>query len=189
MRQLRQHCTFFTFAALVGLGVAAPVSAQSVARPGGWTVTPFLGSSLDVSDGGGNSLALGFGVGYDLTRNVGFEGEVGYLFDLAGDDSTIDWSLTNVSGNFLYHFDTRAVVTPYATFGLGFERSSVDVENPDPLVLVRPSSTEIAFNFGGGVKYPITEALLVRGDIRRFQSNDLAPNFWRIYAGLVFNLR
>lgn len=187
MRQVRQHCMVFVVAAAVSVAVTAPAAAQSVARPGTWTVTPFLGSSLDVSEGADNNLALGFAVGWDLTPNVGFEGELSYLFDLAGDSNTVDWSLTNVSGNFIYHFDTRTM-TPYATFGLGFERSSLDFESPDPLELLRPSTTEIAFNFGGGVKYPLTDSLLVRGDLRRFQSNDLAPDFWRLYAGLTFNL-
>ena len=164
-------------------------SAQSVAQPRTWTVNPFLGTSLGISDdgGAGNSLAIGVGIGYDLTANVGFEGEIGHLFDVAGDNDDIDWSITNISGNFLYHFDVRNV-TPYATFGLGFERSSIDVQDTDPVELVIPSSTEISFNFGGGMKYPINESLLVRGDVRRFQANDLAPDYWRLSAGLTFTL-
>ena len=35
---------------------------------------------------GGNSLAIGVGVGYDMTSNIGFEGELGHLFDIVGDD-------------------------------------------------------------------------------------------------------
>lgn len=177
MRHACSKCTFFMAFAIAGLVSAGPASAQSVAQAGTWTVTPFLGSSAGISDdaGAGNSFAIGAGVGYDLTSNIGFEGEVGHLFDVAGDDDNVDWSITNISGNFLYHFDVRNV-TPYATFGIGFERSSIDVKNPDPDALLLPSSTEFAFNFGGGVKYPLTDSLLVRGDLRRFQSNDLAPD-------------
>lgn len=101
---------------------------------------------------------------------------------MAGNNENVDWSITNLNGNFLYHFDVRRV-TPYATFGLGFERSSITIRDPDPLALVAPSATEFAFNFGGGVKYPLSESLLVRGDLRRFQANDLAPDYWRIYGG------
>ena len=71
---------------------------------------------------GGNSLAIGVGVGYDMTSNIGFEGELGHLFDIVGDDEAVDWSVTNFSGNFIYHFDVKHV-TPYATFGIGFEHS------------------------------------------------------------------
>jgi hypothetical protein len=40
----------------------------------------------------------------------------------------------------------------------------------------------------GGVKYPLSESLLVRGDLRRFESNDLAPDYWRLYGGITFIL-
>jgi opacity protein-like surface antigen len=187
MRHVQRNCIFSTVLALM---LANPAAAQSIAQPATWTISPFLGGSIGIDDdnGGGNSLAIGVGVGYDLTANIGFEGEFGYLFDIAGDDDNLDWSVTNVSGNFLYHFDTRHV-TPFATFGLGFERSSLDYKTIDPAALVLPSSTEIAFNFGGGVKYPLTPALLVRGDLRRIVSNDLAPDYWRLYGGLTFTLR
>lgn len=190
MRQVLRNCTFFmVFAVSISLVSATAAFAQSVAQPRTWTVSPFLGTSVGISDdaGAGNSFGIGAGVGYDLTANIGFEGEVGHLFDVAGDDDNLDWSITNISGNFLYHFDVRNV-TPYATFGIGFERSSIDVKNPDPAALLIPSSTEVAFNFGGGVKYLLTESLLVRGDLRRFESNDLAPDYWRLYGGITFIL-
>ena len=28
----------------------------------------------------------------------------------------------------------------------------------------------------------------MRGDLRRFQSNDLAPDYWRLYGGITFIL-
>jgi OOP family OmpA-OmpF porin len=163
-----------------------PAAAQSVAEPNSWTVSPFLGGTggLDLR-GAGNSLAIGVGVGYDMTSNIGFEGELGHLFDVAGDNANVDWAVTTVSGNFIYHFDAMHV-TPYATFGIGFERSALDGPGVDSLDI--DSSTEVAVNFGGGVKYPLTKKLLLRGDLRRFESNDLAPDYWRIYAGLTFQL-
>jgi opacity protein-like surface antigen len=190
MHQVDRARHFFTLVGLAGaLLFAGSVSAQSVAEPKSWTATPFLSGSMGLDqEGAGNSLALGVGIGYDLTRNIGFEGELSHLFDITGDDENIDWSVTNFSGNFLYHFDVRHSVTPYATFGLGFEHSGVDVKNPESLALVIPSSTELAFNFGGGVKYPIAQKLLVRADLRRFESNDLAPDYWRVYAGLTWTI-
>lgn len=190
MRQFDRSGIFFTILVFGMIAVSAPrAAAQSIAQPRTWTVTPFLGTSMGISDdaGAGNSALIGVGVGYDWTSNIGFEGEFAYLFDVAGDTELVDWSVTNVSGNFLYHFDVQHNVTPYATFGIGFERSSIDPD-PDPLALFPPSSTEVSFNFGGGVKYPITQNLIVRGDLRRFQSNDLAPDYWRLYGGLTFTL-
>ena len=167
--------------------VARPAAAQSVAEPRTWTATPFLGVSMGMGDAANDSLGIGVAFAYDWTSNLGFEGELAYLFDVAGDTDTADWSITNISGNAIYHFDVRRV-TPYATFGLGFERSSVDLTDPDTLALFPASSTEISYNFGGGVKYPATPRLLLRGDLRRFNANDLAPDYWRLYGGVTFRI-
>lgn len=186
MRQVHRSGIFSTVVAVAfPVLLASPAAAQSVAEPRTWTVSPFIGTSIGLDgSGAGNSFGIGVGVGYDMTSNIGFEGEFSHLLDVRGDTDTIDWSITNISANFLYHFDVKRV-TPYATFGLGWERSSIDAD-PDPLALVLPSSTEFSINFGGGVKYPLTPALLVRGDLRRFEANDLAPDYWRLYGGVTF---
>lgn len=173
------------FVMLTAAGVlgASRASAQSVAEPRTWTLTPLISASFGTSQDLDRSLGLGVALGYDMTRNFGFEAELGHLFDVVNDDNTVDWSVTNVSANLVYHFDVRRV-TPYATFGIGVERSSIHTDQPDPLALLIPSSTEVAYNFGGGAKYPVSEKFLVRADVRRFQSNDLAPDYWRLYGGL-----
>jgi opacity protein-like surface antigen len=175
----------------VALAIATPAArAQSIAQPRSWTVTPFLHTSADVSEPAfDDSLGLGVAVGYDLTRNLGFEGEVTHLFDVAGDTDNIDWSISNFSANAIYHFDVKRV-TPYATLGIGFERSSYDLKAEDALQLDEdPSSTEVSVNFGGGVKYPINDRWTARGDVRRFQANDIAPDHWRVYGGLTWMMR
>lgn len=162
-------------------------SAQSVAEPNTVTATPFLSISFGTSNELGSSLGLGAAIGYDWTKNLGFEVELGQVFDVAGDDDNLDWSLTNISGNVVVHFDVPRV-TPYATAGLGWERSNPKVEVPDPLALTVGPSTEFAFNFGGGVKIPVGDRLLARADLRRFQVNDDlgGPDHWRLYGGLSF---
>jgi opacity protein-like surface antigen len=165
---------------------AQPVPATgSVAEPNTLTLTPFLSSSFGTSQGVGGSVGIGVAVGYDLTRNLGFEGEIAHAFDVLGDDDNLDWPVSNYSVNGIYHFDVQRF-TPYATFGLGVEHVSRNVKTPDPAAVYPASSTEVAVNFGGGVKYPLTERFLARADLRRFQSTDLSPDFWRLYAGLTF---
>ena len=187
MRSCVKSGIFFISCLCVALG-ARPAAAQSLAEPRTWTVTPFLGTSIGLGDpANDDSLGLGVAFAYDWTSNLGFEGELGHLFDVAGSTADLDWSITNFSGNVVYHFDVRRV-TPYATFGLGLERSNLDIKNPDPLALYPESSSEIAYNFGGGVKYLIRPRLVVRGDLRRFSANDLAPDYWRLYGGLTFRV-
>jgi opacity protein-like surface antigen len=177
-------------AALAFFITSASAGAQSLPEANTWTVTPFLHTSMGMGDPAPeNSMGLGAGVSYDWTRNIGFEGDVGHHFDVAGDDANIDWSVTTFSANALYHFNTQ-YVTPYATFGLGIERSGFEVKNPDVLALYQDASaTEFAFNFGGGLKYAISDRWHLRADLRRPQANDIAPDFWRVYAGLTFKLR
>jgi opacity protein-like surface antigen len=164
-------------------GAAAPASAQSVAEANTVTVTPFVGVTFGTSHDFGSSLGVGGAIGYDWTPNLGFEFELGRVFDVAGDEQALDIQLTTISGNVIYHFDVVRV-TPYATVGLGWERVTVDVEDStaeDP-----DSNTEIAWNFGGGVKIPLNSRALARADLRRFQGNDLAPDHWRLYGGVTF---
>jgi opacity protein-like surface antigen len=165
---------------------SSPAAAQSIAEPRTWTVTPFLVTSAGIGNPApDNSGGIGVAVGYDLTHNLGFEGEVSHLFDIAGDDEDVDWPVTNVSANAVYHFDVKHV-TPYATAGIGFERSDPGVDNLPGLF--PNGSSEVTFNLGGGVKYPLNGRWLVRGDLRRFLANDLAPDFWRVYGGLTIVL-
>jgi opacity protein-like surface antigen len=178
--------TLFTSAILAAFAALVPgaAHAQSVAEPNTVTATPFLSVSFGTSSDLGSSLGIGGAIGYDWTKNLGFEFEVGRVFDVAGDDEIIDWSLTNINANVVYHFDVPRV-TPYAAFGLGWERSNIDTDD-NALVLVLESTTEVAWNIGGGVKVPLTERVLARADLRRFQVNDIAPDHWRLYGGLTF---
>ena len=159
--------------------------AQSLAEPQTITVTPFVSAAFGTSDGLGGSAGLGVAVAYDFTSNLGAEGEFTHLFDVAGNDPNVDSSVQNYNANAIYHFGLKHA-TPYATFGLGVEHIGRSVKDPATLALYPPPATEITYNFGGGVKYPLSQNFLVRGDMRRFQANDLAPNYWRLYAGLTW---
>jgi opacity protein-like surface antigen len=183
--------TFISRAAIAAITAIVPAisSAQSVAEPKTFTATPFLSGSFGTSNDLGSSLGIGAAIGYDWTKNLGFEVEFARVFDVAGDAANIDWSLTNIHANVVYHFDVRRF-TPYAVAGLGWERSSVDVDLDEPTPGddddLFESSTEVAWNIGAGVKYPVTERVVARIDLRRFQVNDLAPDHWRLYGGLTF---
>ena len=183
---MRSFVSASVLAAHVALVTPASAAAQSIARPESWTLTPFIHTSVDVGDPApDDSIGVGVAVGYDWTANLGFEGEVSHLFDVAGDSADVDWAVTNFSANAVYHFDVERV-TPYATFGIGFEHSSQSFD--DVLDLENESTNEVSINFGGGVKYLLNDRWFARADLRRFASNDLAPDYWRLYGGLTYNL-
>jgi opacity protein-like surface antigen len=205
--------SFFSAAILttsVLLLSAWTTSGQPVSSQRTWTATPFLHTSAGIADSVGtndplvaNSMGLGVAVGYDWTPRLGFEGEVSYLTDVAGNAPDINWSIGNFSANAVYHVDVRQV-TPYATLGLGFARNRhvlkgagvTDLSFRDRLIAlgldIRQSvasiSNEVAFNAGGGIKYAMTDRVAARIDFRRFQYADIAPNHWRLYGGITFAL-
>jgi opacity protein-like surface antigen len=176
-------CVRLILGALAFSALPLTATAQSATERNTVSITPFLSSAFGASGDLGSSLGLGVAVTYDLTTRLGFEGELGHAFDLLGDNADVDFAVTNVSGNAVYNFPLRKV-TPYATFGIGVERTSLDFKVPDIEAQFPEDSTEISYNFGGGVKYPISELFVARGDVRRFQANDLAPDYWRVYGGL-----
>ncbi|MEO6213305.1 MAG: outer membrane beta-barrel protein [Vicinamibacterales bacterium] len=167
------------------VATATPAAAQSLAEPKTITVTPFVSTSFGTSQNLGSSLGIGAAVGYDWTSTLGVEAEFGRVFDVAGDDDNLDYKLTTMNANVVYHFDMKRL-TPYATLGLGWQRSNPDSADPETLALYPGSSTEVAWNFGGGVKVPVYAGrILARADLRRFQVNDLGPDHWRLYGGLT----
>lgn len=174
-------------ALLLAITVPAAAQTSTPVEPGVWSVTPFLSLTFG-GDGDSTSLGLGGAAGYDFTDRLGVEAEVAYVFDLAGDTDAADWSLLSGGANLLYHFPLANGMFPYATAGVGFARSSLTIELQDSAAL-EDDSTEIGFNFGGGLKAPLTDTLSARGDIRYFQYNDAAPSGFRIYGGLTWKLR
>lgn len=179
--------------AILVLSTPSLAQAQSVAEARSWTATPFVNVTFGTSgDTTTSSLGLGAAAGYDVTSNLGFEGELGHIFDIQGDSDSVDWSLTTFTANVVYHFDVLRV-TPYATAGLGWQRSSIDIDLPlpdgDTPDTPTDSKGEIVYNFGGGIKYKLADNMLARADLRRFQANDLSPDYWRLYGGITFILR
>jgi opacity protein-like surface antigen len=186
VRLFRLPAALVLFVALSALPAAAQTAAPAV-EAGTWSATPFLSFTFG-GNGETSSLGIGGAVGYDLTDLFSVEGELAYVFDLVGDNDDVDWSVLTLGGNVLYHFPLANGMAPYATAGLGFARSSFNVSGGD-LATFDDDATEFGFNFGGGVKAPLTGTLAARGDIRYFKYIDEGPDGWRIYGGLTWKLR
>jgi len=162
--------------------VPGVANAQSPLTPGTWILSPAIGIALD-SDAD-TTLSVSVGAAYPLTQIFAVEGELGHLFDLAPDSPVVDSSLTTVHGSLLYFPETEYVLQPYFAAGLGVGRLSFDVD-PGPGSF---KSTEIGFNLGGGVTYPIDGNVWLRGDFRYFKHIDDVPSAWRFSAAVTLRL-
>jgi opacity protein-like surface antigen len=160
---------------------ARPASGQII-RAERWSVTPLVGVSFG-GDINGSAMSIGAAGAYDWSTNLGFEGELTIHPNIAGFPTGLDWRVVTFTANVVYHFDIEQIA-PYATFGVGLARSRLDFD----LLDLDESSTNFTSNFGGGVKAPVAERLLLRGDLRYFAGNDRAPDHWRFYGGLTFLL-
>lgn len=172
----------FAAALVLFAATAVPAAAQGpVTESGTWTVTPFLSLNFG-GDGDSTSLGIGGAAGYDVTELLSVEGELGYVFDLAGDSDATDWSVVTVSGNALYHFPLENGWAPYATAGLTIARSNLTIAD------ATADTAEFGVNLGGGIKMGLTEALTARADLRYFKYVDTAPDGFRLYGGLIWRL-
>jgi len=154
--------------------------AQSPVQPGAWTISPLLGVAFD--NDGDASLALAGAVDYYVTPEFALEGELGHVFDTAPDDANVDASLTTAHASVLYIFD--AALRPYVAAGIGAGHYSVEVTRPQATF----ETTEIGFNLGAGVIYPLDSRLGVRGDFRYFKHIDNVPSSWRLSGGVTLKL-
>ncbi|HUF22777.1 MAG TPA: porin family protein [Vicinamibacterales bacterium] len=186
MRLFRLPAAFALVLALSAVPAAAQ-TASPVVEAGAWSATPFLSLTFG-GNGETSSLGLGGAAGYDLTDLFSIEGEVAFVFDLVGDNDGVDWSVMSLGGNVLYHFPLANGMAPYATAGLGIARSSFSISGFEGATL-DDAATEVGFNFGGGLKAPLTDTLAARGDIRYFKYIDEGPDGWRVYGGLTWKPR
>jgi hypothetical protein len=166
--------------ALAGLLVAAvpeAAHAQSPVQRDSVLVTGTIGLALDAD--ADPSLTIAGAGAYPVTEALAVEGELGHVFDMAPGDADVDSSLTTVHASALYFLNTDYVLTPYLAGGLGLGKFAHDVRNPPASI----GRTEVGFNLGGGVTYPLGAAFL-RGDFRYFKHIDDVPSVWRFAVGV-----
>jgi opacity protein-like surface antigen len=196
----------FSSAALVAafFYIAAPAVAQtSPAQPPAaaepetmpleverWTVTPFIGAGFS-GDLENSPLNVGAALGYNVTSRVTIEGQFAYMGAEQGDLVQFDSDVYTLDANVLYHFTEQFADrqwAPYLALGIGMVRATTDFET-DPIVAdLDDSTTNLALNFGGGIKTALSDRVRVRGDLRYYTGDDLAPSFWRATAGIGFVL-
>jgi opacity protein-like surface antigen len=171
-------------------GAAAQTTSPSSTEPalGDWSVTPMIGTAFS---GNVDSPTVVFGVdaGYHWSPRVTLEAEFNVLPSSESSGILqVDTKVWNLTGNLVYHFAPRPW-RPFGVVGLGIGHGSASVNTNDPLLsLADTSSTELVVNFGGGVERAIRDGIRFRGDLRYFFGGDVVPAYWRLGAGVSFDL-
>jgi hypothetical protein len=161
---------------------AATAHAQSPIASNTWFVSPLLGVAFDPDADA--SLTIAGSAAYPVTPVVAIEGEIGHVVDMAPGDATVDSSLTTVHASVLYFLESDLKAVPYIAAGLGLGKFSHTVTAP-PASIKR---TEVGFNVGAGVTYPLNGAVWLRGDFRVFKHIDDVPTAWRFAGGVSVRL-
>ncbi len=157
-----------------------------------WSLSPFLGLAAhdEVHGGRGYDLTnrptFGIRIGEDLWRKFGFEQTLAWnptKLKLLGPGPQPDLGARNFRLSFdgLYHFTPRGSrFRPFIAAGLGFGRFNLtdDAQTlaratypgalPDAQVLTQ-------YNYGGGLKYRLSERISLRADARGLSSHN--PTF------------
>lgn len=146
-----------------------------------FNVTPFLGFGLG-GDLENTPATFGAALGYGVNERWSVEGEL--AFTPGGEQGILtefDTSIWTLSANVLYHF-TADNFSPYVTGGLGLMGADADIP---ATIDADDSTTEFAWNWGAGIKTAMNQNWGLRADLRFFNGDDLAPDHWRLYGGVV----
>jgi len=164
------------------LVTAAPhvAHAQPPLQRDTWLISGALGLALDAD--ASPSLTVHGAAAFPLTSDLAIEGELGHVFDIAPGNVNVDSSLTTFHATALYFINTSYVLTPYLAAGIGAGKYSVEATP------AKFSTTEIGFNLGAGVTYPVGRATYFRGDFRYFKHIDDVPSVWRFTGGIAVRI-
>jgi OmpA-OmpF porin, OOP family len=160
---------------ILALGIVGNVMAEN--RPCAFTVSPLIGGYVFEGDQDlENSASYGIGIGYNFDQHWGLEG----VFNFVDTESEI--SDKNVNAflyrlDALYHFNPDHRLVPYLAAGIGGITLDPDVEKND---------TDFLMNYGGGLKYFITDSTILRGDVRHIMTLDETHHNLAYSAGLTF---
>jgi len=159
-----------------------------------FTLTPYFGAyRFEGNSNIGNTFLAGFGLDYRLTDQ--FNAEFVYLkgsvdlnyYDIHSHacvtDKNIDTNLFHMGGH--YHLMQFDKWTPYIAAGLGVIHMNTDYaemfrNDPEQHYLFQ-------MNYGGGIKYALSQTLTFRGDIRHLitfehMDNDISATIGISYA-------
>jgi OmpA-OmpF porin, OOP family len=161
-----------SLSALLALA-AGTASAEN--RAAAVSLSPFIGGyTFDGSQHLRTRPVYGLRAGYDFTKNIGLEGVFDYVnAESARGAGGADAFRYGLDG--LYNFLPGGPWVPYLAAGVG----GTTINGPR-------SSTNAAFNYGGGLKYFITDNFVLRGDVRHIIVVDPTKHNLEYTAGISY---
>jgi OmpA-OmpF porin, OOP family len=124
-----------------------------------FSVSPYIGGySFPGREHLETRPVFGVRAGYNFTKNFGTEA----VFDALRTEGEVDRGHIDVYNwhlDALYHIMPSGPLVPYLAAGFGGQSRDSHASNVG-------DSTHGAFNYGGGVKYFVRDALAIRGDVR-----------------------
>jgi OmpA-OmpF porin, OOP family len=150
-------------------------------KPGAITLSPFVGGYVfEGNQNLKNRLTYGGALGYNFNEHWAAEAVYSYIgTELDSGNADVDAHLYRI--DCLYHFMPCERLVPYIAAGLGgITFDFVDWDNVD-------KDTDLAANYGGGLKYFLTENIALRGDVRHVISFDETQSNLIYTAGLTFS--
>ena len=167
-------------------------------RAGAFSISPFIGGYVfdDAQALRENSMVYGLRLGYDWTDNWETEAVLDYVpaqLNMHGDTFVIRKDVPSWSYrlDMLYNFMPHSAFVPYLAAGLGGESIVYTRDSINGQRVNYPygdgSTTDATLNFGGGVKYFMTDSIALRGDARYILDfNDKTLHNLEYSAGLTF---
>jgi Outer membrane protein beta-barrel domain/AMIN domain len=145
------------------IAIAIAVPARAEIRSGGVTVSHFVGAyTLDGIQHLKTNVTGGLRIGYNLTRTLGIEGQVGIVpLESTKPNGPSDGFLYNVRLDMLYNFMPEKKFVPFLALGGGWSRGNSGIYH---------DNDDGTLDYGAGARYFLTDNLALRGDLRHILS-------------------
>ncbi|HPS93504.1 MAG TPA: outer membrane beta-barrel domain-containing protein [Deltaproteobacteria bacterium] len=148
---------------VLAFNICMATESRAENKAGSTTLTIFGGgytpdSDLDLDTG----FTGGLGIGYNLTENVGLEAVFNYVDSKYNGDVVVsdkDVPIYLYRLDLLYHLMPEGKVVPYLAVGAGGITYDPDARGVH-------TETDFLANYGLGVKFFLTPAMALRGDVR-----------------------
>lgn len=148
--------------------VVSATSASGAVKEGQFSISPVIGGYTFAEKQHIDTNAVyGIRGGYNITKNIGVDALFDYLNSESKNKS--DVGMYRFGGELLYNFMPDNKLVPYVAAGVaGLKFNAIGISR----------LPRLAFDYGVGAKYFVTETLALRGDVRHvFYRDNTTPTY------------